>query len=175
LDVGEWRGQPAGAFAQNIVAVLGVDEYVNRVYTSPTARPVGLYVGYYGGQRQGDTIHSPLNCLPGAGWQPVARERPRLEAGGLGIVVNRLVIEKGLERQVVLYWYQSHGRVVASEYWGKVYTVLDALRTGRTDAALVRIIAPVRGQGRAAEIEATETATRFAKALFPLLDRFVPR
>ena len=115
---------------------------------------VGLYVGYHDSQRQGDTIHSPLNCLPGAGWQPLEQGRITVSVRDHGtarpapIEVNRVVIGKGLDRQLVLYWYQSHRRVVASEYWGKVYTVLDAMRYNRTDAAMVRVITPVR-DGRA--------------------------
>ena len=75
MDIAEWRGQPAERFDQQILAVLGVDEYVSRVYTAPTNVSVGLYIGYYKSQREGDTMHSPLNCLPGAGWQPVKQER----------------------------------------------------------------------------------------------------
>ena len=83
-----------------------------------------------------------------------------------------MVITKGLDRALVLYWYQSHRRVVASEYWGKVYTVLDSVRYHRTDAAMVRIIVPIPDgdDGRAAE----EQATTFAQALFPLLPGHLP-
>ena len=91
-------------------------------------------------------------------------------AGHDEIQVNRYVIEKGLDRQLVLYWYQSHGRVVASEYWGKVYLVLDAIRQNRTDGALVRIIAPIRTTEEAAEHDAVE----FARGLYPLLGRYLP-
>jgi EpsI family protein len=91
--------------------------------------------------------------------------------GGDPIEVNRIVISKGLDQQLVLYWYQSHGRVVASEYWGKIYTVLDALRTNRTDAALVRVICPVGG---AAEAKAEREAVRFVQSFFPLLDDYLP-
>ena len=96
-------------------------------------------------------MHSPLNCLPGAGWEPVKRSRvpitvrtdPDPGAPVQTVTMNRIVIQKGLDRQVVLYWYQSHGRVVASEYWGKIYTVLDAIRLNRTDAAMVRVMSAV--------------------------------
>jgi len=177
MQVGEWRGENAPRFDQQILDVLGVDEYVNRSYVSGDGR-VGLYIGYYQTQRQGDTIHSPLNCLPGAGWEPTRRERVTLsvaDAGGARqITVNQIVIEKGLDRQVVLYWYQSHGRVVASEYWGKIYTVLDAIRLNRTDAAMIRLIspAPVASGG---EDAAAERASAFAVEMFPLLDRYLPR
>lgn len=172
-EVGAWRGRAAGPLGDRVLAVLGVDEYVNRVYSAPDGSAVGLYIGYYRTQSEGDTMHSPLNCLPGAGWEPVVRRR--LALGGDKALVNRLTIQKGLDRQVVLYWYQSHGRVVASEYWGKVYTVLDAIRLGRTDAAMVRIIAPVDGPGTGAEEAAERQAVEFGRTVFPLLSRYVPQ
>jgi len=179
LQLGEWQGQPTERFDQQTLAVLGADEYINRIYLSP-AGGVGFYVGYYGSQRQGDAIHSPLNCLPGAGWQPAKRERIRvsipLGAHGVPreIEVNRLVVEKGLERQVVLYWYQSHGRVVASEYRGKVLTVIDAMTRNRTDAALVRVLSPITGTGQAGERAAERAVVTFVQVAFPLLTRHLP-
>jgi len=158
-----------------VMEVLGVDDYVNRSYFSPDMFPVHLYIGYYESQRSGDTMHSPLNCLPGAGWNPVKRDRITVAIEGMKpIEINRIVIAKGLEKQVVLYWYQSHGRVVASEYWGKIYTVLDAARTNRTDAALVRVICPVAGAEDEAEAFAERQAIAFVKAMFPLLEHYLP-
>jgi EpsI family protein len=184
MDFGPWHGQAVERFDQRVLTVLGVDEYVNRVYASSSS-VVGLYVGYYQSQRQGDTMHSPLNCLPGAGWQPMIKEHIRIPvvaeraAGGAGggattIEVNRFLIQKGAERQVVIYWYQSHGRVVASEYWGKIYTVVDAIRMNRTDAAMVRIICPVIGADPQAEGRAQRAAVAFTQAVFPMLGRYLP-
>jgi EpsI family protein len=175
MQLSFWRGQRAPDFDQGTLAVLGVDEYINRVYLDASRRPIGLYVGYYGSQREGDTMHSPLNCLPGAGWSPISFTRTAIpvsaaNAATSSITVNRYVIEKGLDRQLVLYWYQSHGRVVASEYWGKVYMVLDAIRTNRTDGALVRIIAPIV----TTEEDAEHQAVGFAQTLYPLLGRYLP-
>ena len=139
---------------------------------------MGLYVGYYGSQRQGDTVHSPLNCLPGAGWVPTAVGRRTLSVSDNGhartIEVNRVVIQKGLDRQLVLYWYQGHGRVVASEYWGKVYLVADAIRMNRTDGALVRVMVPLRDDGRDAEAASEQAAEDFTRDVFPLLGRHLP-
>ncbi len=175
LRIGEWSGQPTQAIEGRVMDVLGVDDYVNRTYFSQDMFPAHLYVGYYESQRSGDTMHSPLNCLPGAGWNPVKRDHITVPIEGKGpIEINRIVIAKGLDKQVVLYWYQSHGRVVASEYWGKIYTVLDAARTNRTDAALVRVICPVAGTNVESEVFAERQAVEFVKAMFPLLDRYLP-
>src|SRR5207253_4229116 len=124
-----------------------------------------LYIGYYESQRQGDTIHSPLNCLPAAGWELLTMNRATIDASGRSIVVNRDTIQKGLDRRVVFYWYESHGRAVASEYVTKAYLVLDGLRWHRTDGALVRVIASIRDSEAGAE----RSATDFLHALFPVL------
>jgi EpsI family protein len=174
LELGTWQGQDAGRFSDQIMEVLRVDDYANRYYASPGTPALSLYIGYYLSQHQGDSIHSPLNCLPGAGWNPVKREYLEIQAGDTKIKVNRIVILKGLEKQVVLYWYQSHGRVMASEYQAKFYTILDAMRTGRTDAALVRIVSEARSLEPAAEDEACRHAIDFARTIYPLLNRYIP-
>ena len=188
MKIGPWQGDDLPAMDQRVLKVLGVDDYLDRVYARPGGPPVALYVGYYRSQRQGDTIHSPLNCMPGAGWNPVRRGFIEIPASArtqaapdategriLSIEVNRIVIQKAIDKQVVLYWYQSHGRVVASEYWGKIYTVLDALRTNRTDAALVRTVSPVRGLDPASEQNSERESIEFVQALFPLLSTYLPK
>jgi EpsI family protein len=178
MSIGEWRGRDEPRFPPEILAVLGVDEYVNRLYRGRT-QGVGLYIGYYGSQRQGDTIHSPMNCLPAAGWEPVVKEYiqvPVMSGDGIErtISINRYVIEKGLSRSVVLYWYQSHGRVIANEYRSKISMVIDAVRLNRTDAALVRVVSPILGPGDQADEAATRLAVDFVRTMFPLLDKYLP-
>jgi len=178
MQLGEWRGVQQPPLEASILKVLNVDDYLARAYFTPAQAGVGLYIGYYGSQRQGDTMHSPLNCLPGAGWEFESQNRipVTVTAGEAGspaspITINRYVIRKGLDRQLVLYWYQSHGRVVASEYWGKVYLVQDAVRLNRTDGALVRVIVPL---GSGDEATAEKTGVDFINALFPALGRYLP-
>lgn len=176
--MGTWQGRPLADFDQSILDVLGVDEYLNRLYLDPGRTFAGLYIGFYQSQRQGDTMHSPLNCLPGAGWLPVEQRRITIDVLERGeprkIEVNSFVIEKGLERQAVLYWYQSHGRVVASEYWGKVYMVADAIRQNRTDGALVRVMVPIESSTSADAEKAERTAVAFVQELFPRLSQHLP-
>ncbi len=143
LALGSWRSTGDVPFTGAIESILGVDEYVNRVYVNATGDSVGLYVGYYQIQRQGAAIHSPLNCLPGAGWQPLSQDRTTL-GDSSGPFVNRVVVQKGEVQQVVYYWYQSYGRIVASEYWSKFYLVSDSVTKRRSDAALVRVVVPIR-------------------------------
>jgi EpsI family protein len=174
----QWTGQEAPPFSAEIVAELGVDEHVNRIYTSSEG-PVALYIGYYHSQRQGDTIHSPLNCLPGAGWQPLSKERSAIPvsmaagATAAPIRVNRIVIQKGLEKQLVLYWYQSHGRVEPDEYWSKAYMVYDAVRLNRTDAAMIRVVSPIHPDDTDASA-ASDRAVQFVQSMFPSLVMYLP-
>jgi EpsI family protein len=179
LAIGPWSGRNEPPFEQAILDVLGVDDYAIRTYFQAGQLPVGLYIGFYRSQRQGDTIHSPLNCLPGAGWQPLEQGRTHVDVrqsptsnATRPIEVNRVVIGKGLDKQLVLYWYQSRDRVVASEYWGKIYTVLDAVKYNRTDAALVRVIVPIPDASMTATADAEARA--FVQSLFPLLGRHLP-
>ena len=171
--VGNFKSVAEIPFDQDTLRVLGVTDYLNRIYFSPAQGQVGLYIGYFRTQRTGATIHSPKNCLPGAGWQPVVSQTYQLTLDdGRKVPVNLYVIRKDLEQEIVLYWYQSHGRVVASEYWGKIYMVYDALRLNRTDAALVRITAPVRnGDTDAARGE----ALAFAKQIAVDVEQIIPQ
>ena len=174
-SLGRWSGREAPKVSADVLGALGADDLLNRYYIAPREPAVSLFVGYYRSQREGDTIHSPMNCLPGAGWLPSAKERAAIQIPGRAapIVVNRLVIRKGADRQVVLYWYQSHGRVVASEYWSKVYMVYDAVRSHRSEAALVRVISPAlpSEDGTAA---AERRVTEFVQQLFAPLEAYLP-
>jgi EpsI family protein len=131
---------------------------------------VSLYIGYYASQRQGDTIHSPQNCLPGAGWQVLDSGRVTLTSPAGPVDVNRYLIGKGLDRQMVLYWYQGRNRIIASEYTNKLFLMVDAARLHRTSGGLVRLIAPVGDNVDRAVSE----LTAFAGALLPQLGAYVP-
>jgi EpsI family protein len=178
MQLDKWQGVQRPPFADNILAVLGLDDYLTRYYYIPNSGMVDLYIGYWRSQQQGGAIHSPQNCLPGAGWEPVSQRKltfpdPRNPAGP-PLTVNRYVIRKGLERQLVLYWYQSRGRVVGSEYWSKIYLVLDAARYNRTDAALVRLVVPVDGTTDASEAKAEQLAINFTNVMLPALGAYLP-
>ena len=184
MQLGDWQGTRAADLEPEVLNQLRVSEYLNRVYRrGATPVPVGLYVGYYQTQRQGETMHSPLNCMPGAGWQPVSTGRAYVplsaeESAVTGspspLDINRYVVRKGPDSILVLYWYQSHGRVVASEYWGKVYTVLDAIQLNRTDAAMVRVIVPLATTEPDAEAQAEQVGIEFVHRMFPHLVRHLP-
>ena len=168
--IGGWTGQEARPLADDVVAQLGVDDYLNRRYSTADGTPIAVYIGYYASQRQGDAIHSPQNCLPGAGWRPVFSDRFDVPAGGESIPVNRFVIQKGLAREAVFYWYQGRGRSVANEFANKGWLMLDAARLRRTDGGLVRLITPVASTPESA----FASLAGFTAALLPHLPCRIP-
>lgn len=172
LAIGGWTGRDVQISA-DVLAILGPGEFLSRIYQSPTEPYIDFFLAYFPNQKSGDSIHSPKNCLPGAGWSPVESGRMQLSRPNEpAIEVNRYVIAKADSRMLVLYWYQSHGRAVASEYWAKYYLVADAVHMNRTDGGLVRVITPmVPGETTAA---AEGRAVRFTQKLFPFLDRYIP-
>lgn len=174
MQVGGWVGRDT-SLPPNVLEILGPGEFLTRLYRRQGDEAYAdLFVAYFSSQRTGNTIHSPQNCLPGAGWTPIERSRLPLTApDGSSGVVNRYLLAKGADRVLVLYWYQAHGRIVASEYWAKFYLVADAIRLNRTDGALVRVVVPLSpGQeSRAAE----QRAVGFARQILPSLERCIPR
>ena len=137
-----------------------------REYNSPDGRIANLYVGYYASQRTGATYHSPQNCLPGAGWVMSQPELVEIKtASGKTFTANKFIIENGTFEEVMIYWYQGRGRVVASEYQDKVYTVLDSVLRRRSDGAMVRIMTGVGYSETEANVAAIDLAARIADEL----------
>jgi EpsI family protein len=172
--ISQYTGQEA-RFDQEIYDVLGVDDSVLISYKSSAGEAIQLYVGYHNSQQEGDLMHSPKNCLPGSGWDitETALEDivfPSPDEEKIGAI--RLLIKKGISQQVVLYWFQSRGRFISSEYMQKVYLVLDAITKNRTDGAFVRLMAPVT-TGETVETT-TETLKAFAGNLIPVLEEYLP-
>ena len=163
------------SLTQDVRDVLGPGDFLLRNYADPHGRrQVSLFLVYFPTQRTGDTIHSPKNCLPGAGWAPVRADRITINvAGHEPFQANRYVIAKADERQLVLYWYWAHDRAVASEYAAKFYLVTDSIRMRRTDGALVRISMPL-GLGESEE-GATRDLTAWSGKIVPLLNTYIPR
>jgi EpsI family protein len=130
----------------NSQRVAGMDEYVNRVYSRDTMQVFSLYVGYYTYQSQGKSIHSPRNCLPGAGWEPVeSATLPIASAPGVGSrSMNKYVLANQGNYAAVYYWYQGRGRIESNEYTVKYNLMRDAALFGRTEEALVRLVIPLR-------------------------------
>jgi EpsI family protein len=170
---GGWTMAQEGVVDKEVQEVLRADEVLTRMYLSPDRSSLAnLYVAYFKTQRTGTTLHSPKNCLPGSGWVPSVSDKLSISVPGRAepIRVNRYLVSKGDARSLVLYWYQSHGRVIAGEFEAKLFLVADAVRYNRTDTALVRVVLPLAGE----DVErATKTATEFVRAVFGPLRPFL--
>jgi EpsI family protein len=173
-DIGDWHLIEVGHIDKETMEMLKADDTLTRSYGNPKyPTPAGFYVAYFKTQRTGQTPHSPKNCLPGSGWEPLKEGVISLPVGvdPGSITVNRYLVSRGENTSVVLYWYQTRKRVIASDYSAKIWLVLDSIRYHRSDTALVRVIVPVvNGNGDLA----TETAVDFVKGMFPLLQSYLP-
>jgi EpsI family protein len=172
--IGDWLIYRDFPLDKEVLDVLKADDTLNRFYVNQATKEMaGLYIAYFQTQRYGQAPHSPKNCLPGAGWEPIKEDFVTLSVPGWDapIRVNRYVVEHGDEKSVTLYWYQSHNRVIATEYAAKFWAVADSIRNRRSDTALVRIMIPVGPAG----VEAAEqTGNRFVQAVFPSLLHQLP-
>ncbi len=155
--------------------VAAVTTYLARTYVAPAdsgadSAGFALYVGYYDRQTQGHTIHSPKNCLPGAGWEALASRTARIATAIGAVVVNRYLIQREGRQALVLYWYQGRGRVEANEYRVKWNLLRDSALRRRSDEALVRVVVPVtQGEERAFAV-----ASRVAATVVPSLQATLP-
>ncbi len=172
-QLGSWKMIEQGVVDPDTNAILRGDDYITRWYGEAPARIANLFVAFFKSQRYGQSPHSPKNCLPGSGWIWTVSDTIAIDVPGRAepITVNRYIVQKGEDKSVVLYWYQSRDRVVASEYRAKVYVVADALRYNRTDTALVRVVVPLRDNNQKA---ATAAGVDFIKAFFPTLRSYLP-
>ena len=131
-----------------------------------------LYVGYWGSQRPGvNRLHSPVVCLPAAGWIIANLQNMPIRLADRTIIVNRAEVQKDEARQVVLYWYQIKGTVVAKELSAVTFLAWTSLTQHRNDEALVRITAPAFGHSQ----DTLRSEAAFLQAAFPHLDRLLPR
>jgi EpsI family protein len=166
-----WQGLDDDSLDAATAAELGADAYLTRTYSTANGAPVGLYVAYYGSQRPGVSIHSPLHCLPGTGWEALDVTTVPLRAidGGAAGSVRQMTMRKNLDHAVVIYWYQLNGRSVASEVTSKLQLLSDRLRRQPGDAALVRIVVPVTADPEAAGARGFAFVRELLPQLAPLL------
>jgi EpsI family protein len=171
--LGAWVLVNQPALTDDVLTVLKADDYMLRNYVTTGGQMGNLFVAYYRSQHAGDSMHSPKNCLPGSGWEPVESDTVSLPAAGKQVDINRYVVENQGDRQLILYWYQAQEKVIASEYMGKAYLVWDAMRHRRRDGAIVRIVVPMSENETVAT--ATQRALSLADPSFVQLQHFLPQ
>ncbi len=170
--LGAWKGQEETILEPDVLNMLKMSDYLMRRYEDSGGRPVWLYIGYWQSQRKGGDIHSPKNCLPGGGWEPIEASRLSIRVPGRDtpISVNRYLIQKDNQMQITLYWFQTQGKVVAGELGAKIELVRNALLRNRTDGALVRLSSPVHG----GVDQTTARMVAYVQALYPVLHEYLP-
>jgi EpsI family protein len=173
-QAGGWHLYKEYPIEKEVQEVLKADDTLNRIYVGPDGSTAAfLFVAFFKTQRSGQAPHSPKNCLPGAGWEPIESDPVTIPVAGRAepIVSNRYLVARGEDKSVVLYWYQSHNRVISGEFAAKYWLIADSIKYHRSDSALVRIVVPVRNDNTDL---ATRTAVEFVKAVFPALSRQLP-
>ncbi len=173
-QIGQWKLVDSRRNSSEVVSLLGVDDYLDYSYTDGQGNLINLYIGFYEAVGNGKGYHSPKNCLPGGGWGIDQVKKVTVtpeEQAGKPATVSEMIIREGSDYQVVLYWFQNRGRIIASEYWEKIYLVWDALTKKRRDGSFVRIMAHVPD----GDVKATEALVKeFAGSVITELARFVP-
>jgi len=174
-SLGPWQFQRDGVIEKEVLDILQADDVLDRSYVTADGKYADLYIAAFRSQRNGKTPHSPKNCLPGSGWTPLVEDETSIDVGeGAPIVVNRYIVTHGEDRDLVLYWYQSRGRVVASEYKAKFWVVADAMRYNRTDTAIVRVIVPIDKDTRDSDA-AQRTAVDVVKTFYAAIRQILPQ
>ena len=180
-EIGGFRGRDE-VVPDDQRQIAGMSDYVMRIFSRDSTDLFSVYVGYYDYQVQGKTIHSPKNCLPGAGWETMQEGTAQVAAGGRTYPVKRYLLANGSARAMVYYWYQGRGRIEANEYKVKWDLLRDAALHGRTEEALVRVVVPVAppaDRSPAAEAAVLANADRIAvtaaEQMIPAVDRVMPR
>ena len=172
VEVGGWRLAQEGVVDEETRTVLKADDLLSREYGSNEGARASMFIAAFQSQRTGKTPHSPKNCLPGNGYSQLSEGEYSIDLGAAGTkTVNRFVVSRGESRSVVMYWYQSRDRVVASELQAKFWVMADSVRLNRTDTALVRVVVPIVNRD---EDAAVSTAVQFIKAFYPSLRQFLP-
>lgn len=174
MQVAAWSGKPL-VMEEAYRDALRFDDYLLADYQSPERAPINLYVAYYGSQKKGQSAHSPRTCIPGGGWEITSLRTIRIDAEGAAIPplrANRVLIQKGDQKQLVYYWFQQRGRILTNEYLVKFYLLWDAVTLNRTDGALVRLTAAI-SPGESESI-VDDRLVGFARTVQPHLGRYIP-
>jgi EpsI family protein len=173
-EIAGWQMYRDVKIEQETLDILKADDTLNRIYVNPRKEADAfLFIAFFKTQRMGQAPHSPKNCLPGSGFEPVESGPMSIAIPGRiePIVVNRYLTARGEEKSVTLYWYQSHNRIIAGEFSAKFWLIADSIRYHRSDSSLVKVVVPVRNNDAEA---ATRTAIEFVQTIFPAVSIQLP-
>ena len=170
-EVGQWKAHTDRRISESEALLLGLDDYLFRDYSSPGGGNINFYASFFSANNKDKGFHSPLNCMPGSGWDVASVENVSLQLpDGEEVQTRKMLLMRGSEYQLSLYWYQCRSRIIASEYWERIYRVMDSIRYNRTDGAFVRLL--VTGSG--VDHNGLEELKGFASRIIPLLEKHFP-
>lgn len=172
-QIGGWQAISTQSMGEKVESALGVDDYILRNYRNDHGVQINLYVSYFTYTDRTKGYHSPLNCMPGSGWN-IAETNPvslSLPAADQKATVNQLILQKGRQKQVSLYWYQCRGRILHNEYVERIYRVIDSIFKNRTDGAFIRLIATDSDQSIQEDMAMLKD---FATRIIPVLREYLP-
>jgi EpsI family protein len=171
-QIGLFTMTGSSALTEEVLQELKVSSYINREYRNNDGYQLSLYLGYYEEQREGAMIHSPRNCMPGSGWNPVETSVVTITISGTdqSYKVNRILFQKGMDKILMHYWYQGRNRIVANEYIDRLFLILDSILQHRSEGSLVRVIGPWDTSG-----DFEQKQEQFVASLFPLLQQHLPQ
>jgi EpsI family protein len=176
LTLGDWHCPGSEEMSEDVIAILGVTDYLICTFAREGGRTaINFYAGYHETQTRSDggketLIHPPEHCLPGSGWDIIDSNIVPVEHGIPG-EAKRVVIAKGNLRNLVYFWYQSRGRVIARNHEKVLYLFLDRAVERRTDGSLIRFTIPIE-HGNVEEAE--ESFRSLASMLMPKMSEYVP-
>ena len=163
MEIGNWHGS-RNTLDNKTIDKLGFSDYLLIDYVDDEAQHLNFYAAYYESQRKGVSPHSPRVCIPGGGWE--ITEFDRIIHSGAPI--NRAIVQKEESKQIVYYWFQQRGRVIANEYLMKWHLLSDSIMMNRTDGALVRLTTLVQNG------ESTEEAELRLKGFYDKIGNILP-
>lgn len=174
-NFGNWSGVST-RLNPEVEKVLGATDYLNSTFTSPgQSAAVNMFVAFYETQTEGEGIHSPEVCLPVGGWEVFSLESYAIDMQNSGygaFQVNRAVIQKGLAKQLVYYWFEQRGKRMTNDVFAKLSVLIDSITIGRTDGALVRYVTEIRPDET--EADADQRLKEFISQSLKPLPKFVP-
>ncbi len=172
--ISDWVGTPM-PLEREYIETLHFNDYLLMDYRNPISSSLTFYVAWYDSQKKGRSVHSPKTCLPGGGWRLSEfdqKELPDLILNNQPLQVNRAIIQKDDQKQIVYYWFQQRGRIITNEYAAKFYLLWDGITQNRSDGALVRIVAPVPASRSVDSVEKDMHA--FLSDVIAKLPKYVP-
>ncbi len=161
-------------FSEYSYEILQADTTTLRLYQGPDQEPYWLFIAYFESQKYGSQIHSPKHCLPGGGWQILHHDPyALLLPDGSRKEINRLVIADRGRRQLMLYWFETRGGAIRSEFGLKWDLVMNSLFFRPTDAAIVRLTMPIDEEGGGLN-GALSRAESYFRVFYPAIERALP-